>query len=307
MGLPSADNKDLSGRDMAATIGKDMIDVSDLYFTYRNSSVAAVRGLDFQVDTGEIFGFLGPSGAGKSTTQKILTGLLDGYAGRARVHGKEVRAWTSDDYERIGVSFETPNHFLKLTGLENLRYFAALYAGGTGSPESLLEAVGLDGEGDKLVAHYSKGMKCRLSMARSLLPNPELLFLDEPTAGLDPVSAQRIKDVIRAERSSGRTVFLTTHDMSAADELCDRVAFIVDGRLTCIESPRALKLRYGERTVRVEYGDGSGTSHADFPLDGLAENAAFHDVLRQRHVQTIHTREASLADIFIRVTGRQLG
>ena len=296
-----------SGSGVAATIGQHMIDVSDLCYSYRNSCAAAVHGLDFSVARGEIFGFLGPSGAGKSTTQKILTGLLEGYTGRARVNGKEVRAWTSSDYERIGVSFETPNHFLKLTGLENLRYFAALYAGETQRPESLLEAVGLDGEGHKLVAHYSKGMKCRLSMARSLLPNPELLFLDEPTAGLDPVSAQRIRDVIRAERSSGRTVFLTTHDMSAADELCDRVAFIVDGRLTCIESPRALKMQYGERTVRVEYFDGSGTTRVDFPLDGLVENAAFHDVLRERDVQTIHTREASLADIFIRVTGRQLG
>lgn len=284
-----------------------MIAVSDLSFSYAKGGVDAVRGLHFAVDRGEIFGFLGPSGAGKSTTQKILVGLLQGYTGRATVHGKEVRAWTSGDYERIGVSFETPNHFLKLTGLENLRYFAALYEGATRPPESVLEAVGLEEEGQKRVAHYSKGMKARLSVARSLLPNPELLFLDEPTAGLDPVSARRIKDVIRAERSRGSTIFLTTHDMSAADELCDRVAFIVDGRIACIESPRALKLQHGQRTVRVEYREGAGAPHLDFPLDGLADNQAFLSVLRERDVQTIHTREASLADIFIRLTGRQLG
>lgn len=284
-----------------------MIEVSDLRFSYGNGSAAAIRGLDFVVERGEIFGFLGPSGAGKSTTQKILVGLLQGYTGRARVHGKEVRAWTSDDYERIGVSFETPNHFLKLTGLENLRYFAALYAGTTRPPESVLEAVGLKEEGHKLVGHYSKGMQARLSVARSLLPNPELLFLDEPTAGLDPVSARGIRDVIRTERRAGTTIFLTTHDMSAADELCDRVAFIVDGRIACIESPRALRLQHGQRTVRVEYREPSGASHLDFPLDGLADNAAFLGVLRERDVQTIHTREASLADIFIRLTGRQLG
>ena len=283
-----------------------MIDVSDLQFTYRKSSVAAVRGLNFKVERGEIFGFLGPSGAGKSTTQKLLIGLLEGYAGHARVHGKEIRSWTADDYERIGVSFETPNHFLKLTGLENLRYFAALYAGETREPAAVLEAVGLDGDGDKPVGQYSRGMKCRLSIARSLLCNPELLFLDEPTAGLDPVSSERIKTLIRGERGAGRTVFLTTHDMSAADDLCDRVAFIVEGRITCIESPRALKLQYGERTVRVEYSEGGSTVHTDFPLDGLADNAAFHQVLRERDVQTIHTREARLSDIFIRVTGRQL-
>jgi fluoroquinolone transport system ATP-binding protein len=283
-----------------------MIEVASLHFTYAPSEVAAVRGLDFTIPRGEIFGLLGPSGAGKSTTQKILIGLLEGYTGHARVRGKEVAAWTADDYERIGVSFETPNHFLKLTGLENLRYFAALYAHETRPAAALLEAVGLRDDGDKPVGHYSRGMKCRLGIARSLLCNPELLFLDEPTGGLDPGNAHRVKEIIRAERDAGRTVFLTTHDMSAADELCDRVAFIVDGSIACIESPRTLKLRYGERTVRVEYRRDGSTTHEDFPLDDLGDNAAFHRLLRESDVQTIHTREAELADIFISVTGRRL-
>jgi fluoroquinolone transport system ATP-binding protein len=282
-----------------------VIEVRGLGFTYAASSVAALRGLDFGVERGEIFGFLGPSGAGKSTTQKVLIGLLEGHTGEARVCGKDVRSWTADDYERIGVAFETPNHFLKLTGLENLRYFAGLYARATRRPEGLLEAVGLEGEGGKPVGQYSRGMKVRLGIARALLCNPELLFLDEPTAGLDPVSVRRILDLVRDERGAGRTVFLTTHDMSAADELCDRVAFVVDGRIACIEPPRELKLRHGERVVRVEYRDGGGTAHADFPLDGLAGDAAFQRVLRERDVQTIHTREATLAEIFIRVTGRE--
>jgi fluoroquinolone transport system ATP-binding protein len=111
-----------------------VIDVSDLHFTYALSNHTAVRGLTFAVERGEIFGFLGPSGAGKSTTQKVLIGLLEGYQGFVRVRGKEVATWTADDYERIGVSFEAPNHFLKLTGLENLRYFAALYHGATRPP-----------------------------------------------------------------------------------------------------------------------------------------------------------------------------
>ncbi len=283
-----------------------MIDVTALHFTYAGAGVPAVRGLDFTIERGEIFGFLGPSGAGKSTTQKILIGLLEGYTGHARVHGSEVAGWTADDYERVGVSFETPNHFLKLTGLEHLRYFAALYGHQTRSPAALLDAVGLAADGDKRVGHYSKGMKCRLSIARSLVGNPDLLFLDEPTGGLDPANAQRIKDLIRAERHAGRTIFLTTHDMSAADDLCDRVAFIVDGRIACIESPRTLKLRYGERSVRVEYHLDGRTAHEDFPLDGLGDDAAFHRLLRERDIETIHTREARLADIFIRVTGRDL-
>jgi fluoroquinolone transport system ATP-binding protein len=265
-----------------------------------------VDGLTFGVQPGEIFGFLGPSGAGKSTTQKILVGLLEGYSGRANVRHKEVAAWAASDYERIGVSFETPNHFLKLTGLENLRYFAALYRGAIRSPATLLGSVGLESDGDRRVGHYSKGMKCRLSIARCLLNNPDLMFLDEPTGGLDPVSARRVKDLIRAERARGATVFLTTHDMAAADELCDRVAFIVDGRIRCIDSPRALKLQHGERTVRAEYRSGDRVERADFPLDGLADNAAFQRVLRERDLQTLHTREATLADVFIRVTGRAL-
>jgi fluoroquinolone transport system ATP-binding protein len=283
-----------------------VIDVRDLHFTYAQSNVAALRGLSFAVERGEIFGFLGPSGAGKSTTQKILLGLLEGYRGRVRVRDKEVAAWTADDYERVGVSFETPNHFLKLTGLENLRYFAALYSGATRTPAALLASVGLDGDATKRVGQYSKGMKGRLSIARCVLNSPDLMFLDEPTGGLDPVSAQRVKDIIRAERDRGATVFLTTHDMAAADELCDRVGFIVDGRIAVIESPRALKLQHGERTVRVEYRVGDGVRHTDYPLDGLADNAAFHQMLRERDVQTIHTREATLADVFIRITGRAL-
>ena len=283
-----------------------MIDVHDLHFTYARSHKAAVRGLTFAVERAEIFGFLGPSGAGKSTTQKILIGLLEGYRGSVRVRDKEVAAWAADDYERIGVSFETPNHFLQLTGLENLRYFAALYRGATRAPAAVLEAVGLESDANRRVGEYSKGMKCRLSIARCLLNNPDLIFLDEPTGGLDPVNTQRVRNLIRAERHGGATVFLTTHDMAAADELCDRVAFIVDGRIACIDSPRALKLAHGERTVRVEYLSGDRATHSDYPLDCLADNAAFQQVLREYDVQTIHTREATLADVFIRVTGRAL-
>jgi fluoroquinolone transport system ATP-binding protein len=283
-----------------------LIDVRELHFTYARSHKVAVRGLTFAVERGEIFGFLGPSGAGKSTTQKILIGLLEGYTGSVRVRDREVAAWTADGYERIGVSFEAPNHFLKLTGLENLRYFAALYHGATRTPAALLESVGLESDGSRRVGEYSKGMKCRLSIARCLLNNPDLIFLDEPTGGLDPVNALRVKNLIRAERHGGATVFLTTHDMAAADELCDRVAFIVDGRIACIESPRALKLAHGERTVRVEYRSGDSATHSDYPLDGHADNVAFQQVLRECEVQTIHTREATLVDVFIRVTGRTL-
>ncbi|MEX0892169.1 MAG: ABC transporter ATP-binding protein [Gemmatimonadota bacterium] len=283
-----------------------LIEVRDLRFTYHRAAEPAVRGLDFDVERGEIFGFLGPNGAGKSTTQKILIGLLREFAGRVTVLGSPLPEWGADFYEHIGVAFEFPNHYLKLTGLENLAYFRALYSQGTLEPADLLQQVDLAGDGATLVSQYSKGMKTRLSVARALLNDPELLFLDEPTTGLDPVSARRIKQLIREQRDGGKTVFLTTHDMAVADELCDRVAFIVDGGITLIDTPRNLKLEYGDPRVRVEVVEGGHTERREFPLVGLGENADFLEAVRHPGLQTIHTLEASLEDIFVQVTGRAL-
>jgi fluoroquinolone transport system ATP-binding protein len=285
-----------------------MIEVNELSFRYAGASGPAVAGLEFGVARGEVFGFLGPSGAGKSTTQKLLIGLLRGYAGRAQVLGRDLAGWGPDYYEHIGVSFELPNHFLKLTARENLRYFGALYRRPSREPLELLELLDLAADADTPVGQFSKGMKSRLTLARALIHDPELLFLDEPTSGLDPVNALRVRDLIRAQRAAGKTIFLSTHNMTVADELCDRVAFIVDGRVALIDTPRALKLRHGHPTVRVEHADAAGAHvHTDFPLAGLADDTGFLTLLRTGAVQTIHTREATLEDIFIRVTGHGLG
>ncbi|MFL5803657.1 MAG: ABC transporter ATP-binding protein [Roseiflexaceae bacterium] len=283
-----------------------MITVKHMTFTYAGTPAPAVSDVSFSIARGEIFGFLGPSGAGKSTTQKILIGLLKGYMGRIAVLGKDLAAWGSDYYERVGVSFELPNHFLKLTALENLAYFAALYRRPARDPQELLELVGLGQDGKLPVGQFSKGMKNRLNVARALLHDPELLFLDEPTSGLDPVNARRIKDLIRAQQQAGKTIFLTTHNMAVAENLCDRVAFIVDGQVKLIDAPRALRLRYGAPMVRVEYQANSHTTREEYALAGLGDNGAFLDLLRQGAVQTIHTQEATLEDIFITVTGRRL-
>ena len=133
-----------------------------------------------------------------------------------------------------------------------------------------------------------------------------MLFLDEPTTGLDPLSARCIKDLILEHRDRGATVFLTTHDMATADEICDRVAFLIDGRIALIDAPRELKVRYGERRVRVEYRRNGTLEERDFPLEGLAENAEFLTALREPSLQTVHTQETSLENIFIRVTGQEL-
>lgn len=283
-----------------------MISVRDLTFTYPKTARPAVQGLEFSVERGEIFGFLGPNGAGKSTTQKILIRLLSGYEGQVTVFGRDLEGWSNDYYEQVGVSFELPNHYLKLSAVENLTYFGSLYGGKTREPEELLALVGLKDDGEIPVSQFSKGMKTRLSIARALLNNPDLIFLDEPTTGLDPVGGRRLKELILAQKEAGKTVFLTTHDMTVADELCDRVAFIVDGRIQLIETPRNLKLEHGEHRVRVEFLREGRTERCEFPLDGLGENADFLDVLESEDVQTLHTLEATLEDVFIKVTGREL-
>jgi len=282
------------------------IEVRDLSYTYPRATEPALRGLSFAVAPGEIFGFLGPSGAGKSTTQKILTGLLGGYSGGACVLGRELARWRADDYDQIGVGFELPNHFMRLSARENLRYFAALYRGATRDPAELLALVGLADDADTPVGQFSKGMRARLNLARALVHSPPLLFLDEPTSGLDPVNAARVKELIRTQQREGRTIFLTTHNMAIAEELCDRVAFLVDGAIAAIDTPRALKLRYGAPTVRVEFREGGAVAHRDFALGGLADSAEFQALLRHGGLQTIHTQEASLEQIFIAVTGRSL-
>ena len=282
------------------------VTVEGLRFTYRGARRPAVDGMTFGIQPGEIFGLLGPSGAGKSTTQRLLIGLLRGYEGQARVLGQDVAGWGPAYYERIGVCFELPNHFQKLTALENLRFFASLYPGHTLDPQALLESLGLGDSATLRVAGYSKGMAIRLNLARALLHQPELLFLDEPTAGLDPVNARRVKQIIAGLRDEGRTVFLTTHDMAVAAELCDRVAFVVDGRIAVIDTPRALELRYGRRRVRVEHRQSGRLEAALFPLDGLGADPEFLQLLRAGVIETIHTQEASLDDVFVRVTGRGL-
>ncbi len=289
------------------TTATDVISVSDLTFSYPNTSHPAVRGMDFAVGRGEIFGFLGPSGAGKSTTQKLLIGLLRGHGGHASVWGRDPLAWGQDYYQRVGVSFELPNHYHKLTGAENLRFFASLYDGPTADPAALLDSVGLSEAANTRVGKYSKGMQMRLTFARSLIHHPELLFLDEPTSGLDPVNARKVKDIILGLKAEGRTIFLTTHDMSTADELCDRVAFVVDGAIVALDTPAELKIARSQRRVRVQYRtDTASLDYAEFGMDGLADDPAFLEVLRNHHVETIHSCEASLDDVFVEVTGRQL-
>ena len=286
--------------------GPVAISVENLFFQYPKSQKKALNGISFDIKKGEIFGFLGPNGAGKTTTQKIIIGLLKNFEGNVEVLENDLRNWKTDLYNRIGVGFELPNHYQKLTAIENLELFASFYKKETTSPMDLLKMVELEKDADARVATYSKGMKSKLNFARSLLNDPEVLFLDEPTTGLDPVSSRLIKDIIKKKRQEGKAIFLTTHNMNDADELCDRVGFIVEGKLVLIESPRELKIRHGRKIVKVEYLKEGELQSQEFNLKDLSGNKNFHSLLKSGAVQTIHTAEATLDDIFIKATGRKL-
>lgn len=282
-----------------------MIEVRNLKFRYPNESNFAINDIDFQIDSGEIFGFLGPSGAGKSTTQKILIKILKATSGQVRIMGKNISDWKNDFYEHVGVGFELPNHYSKLTAWENLQFFSSFYQSRINNTLELLERVGLINDIHKKTESYSKGMKMRLNFVRALMHNPKILFLDEPTSGLDPVNAHIIKDIIVEQKQAGKTIFLTTHNMFDADQLCDRVAFIVDGKLKITDSPINLKQKYGKRRVMVEYGNKEIQSAA-YDMNNLGSNEHFLQLLKKEYITSIHSQEATLDNIFIQTTGKTL-
>lgn len=283
-----------------------MIKVQNLYHSYSNDDNYAVSDVSFEIKKGEIFGFLGPSGAGKSTTQNILVGLLQLQKGTVEVAGYDVKHIKNKMFNKIGMSFEQSNVYSKMSGLENLEFYRKLFDVETRDPMDLIKLVGLDGKEHIKAGKYSKGMKHRLTFARSMINNPEMWFLDEPTTGLDPAIASEIKDIIRKENQKGVTIFLTTHNMYIADELCDRVAFIVDGKIRLIDSPKALKLKYGEKLVEVEYFKNGDLIKESFSIVVQEDKDRLTEVINKYDIQTMHTKEATLEEIFIKVTGRGL-
>ncbi len=283
-----------------------MIRVENLYHDYTGKGNYAVKDISFEINKGEIFGFLGPSGAGKSTVQNIMTGLLKLQRGKVLYGGKSIQGLRREFYNQIGVSFEHPNLYGKLTGYENLKYYGGLFQTDTLDPMLLLKQVGLKEAANKKAEAYSKGMKQRLVFARALINNPSILFLDEPTSGLDPTTADRIKDIILEKQQQGCTIFLTTHNMLVAETLCNQVAFLNEGRIAALDSPKSLKLQYGEKAVRVEYVSQGALKEGMFFLENKADRQALNHVINTEKIQTIHSLEASLEQIFIKLTGRKL-
>lgn len=280
-----------------------MISVKDLSFSYTKKPF--VEDINFSVSQGEIFGFLGPSGAGKSTLQKILTGLLVNYAGSVTVNGTEVKKHDNTFYEHIGVDFEFPSLYEKLTARENLKYFTSLYQK-RGNVDALLESVGLTSDADKKVADFSKGMKSRLNFIKTLLHDPDILFLDEPTSGLDPSNARLMKDIMLSEKAKGKTIILTTHNMYDATELCDRVAFIVDGKLKALDTPHNLIMSKGASKIEYTYSESGKEKKAHIPLNRISEDAVLSGLIVSNQLLSIHSSEPTLNDIFVEITGRRL-
>lgn len=283
-----------------------MIHVRNLNFTYSKTKKKAILDMNFDIHKGEVFGFLGPSGAGKTTTQRLIIGLLRNYTGQIEVLGKERNQWGKDFFEQIGVAFDFPNLYTKLTATENLKLIGAYYNKTIEKPDRLLDRVGLLPDKNVRVESFSKGMKMRLNFIRSIMHQPNLMFFDEPTSGLDPMNAHIIKDIILEQKATGKTVFLTTHNMTVAEQLCDRVAFIVDGKIVVIGSPKELMIEHGKRRVKVEYQLNGKLLEREFEMHLLAENKAFLDILKTADIKTIHSCEATLEDIFIKLTGRNL-
>src|SRR2546426_1590311 len=304
----------------------------------RRERFHAVDGIDLRVERGEIFGLLGPNGAGKTTTMKMLATLLIPTSGTISVLGIDVLARPRDVRARLGAMLSGERSlYWKLTARENLEYFAALYhvppKETRARIERALEAVKLSDRADDYVERYSTGMRQRLALARALLPDPQLMILDEPTVGLDPQAARDLRARVRELRAEGRTVLLTTHYMEEADQLCDRVAIIDHGRIVALDTPTALKRTIrAEEIVRLDIGvavDGGrqvlerlsrvGTVARHERTNGTlavtvhcasarefvpaAFDAARAEGATVQHVEVV---PVTLEDVFISLTGRQL-
>jgi len=283
-----------------------MIEAHDLRRAFKHKE--AVAGISFTARQGEIFGLLGPNGAGKTTTIRILTGQIDPSGGSAMVAGCDVVKDRARLKERIGVVFEEQNLYERLSARNNLAFSCWLYGLPESRADEVLDLVQLRDRAKDHVSTFSNGMRQRLMIARALLHRPPMLFLDEPSRGLDPISARDIRLAIKQLSEEGITILLTTHLMDEADQLCQRVAFIVNGKIVANDTPRNLKLTHGERVLTVtltEHGQNGHSALQDMTikLDDPADQQRLSAWMAQDRVLAIHSHEATLEEVFIEVAG----
>ncbi|HEX9095190.1 MAG TPA: ABC transporter ATP-binding protein [Candidatus Dormibacteraeota bacterium] len=269
----------------------------------RYGQVKAVDGISFTVARGEIFSLLGHNGAGKTTTIRMLTCQTRPTSGTAEVGGFNCVEQPERIKPRINLVSQNQNLYERMSGRENLAFFASLYGTPPARVAELMRIVGMTEAAGRRVKTYSGGMKQRLLIARALVNQPEVLFLDEPTAGLDPASAKEVRTLIKDLSRTGTTVFLTTHYMEEADQLSDRVAFLAHGKIIALDTPRELKLRFGHPTAKVLFDDRSETTITLASSDDATRMASW---MRDAKVLTVHSQEGTLEDVFIALAGRAL-
>ena len=327
---PRDDREHESGRSRRRELGPPLgftsvsiLEAQDLHRTFVSTTgmlrrqrtvVEAVRGVSFQIERGELFGLLGPNGAGKTTTIKMLITLLLPTAGRATVLGKDVVADAREVRRHIGYVFGGDRGlYERLSALDNLRYFAELYAVPAREQRNrighLLELVGLDGRERERVEGFSRGMRQRLHIARGLLHDPDLLFLDEPSIGIDPIGARELRHTIGSLRAAGKTIVLTTHYMFEADELCDRIAVITKGRLVAEGTPEHLKALVTTGSVIEIETYGSATAKAVDRLDAVRALPGVRtaSLVEHEHAETLLVQVDPGADTMAAVLGALQG
>jgi ABC-2 type transport system ATP-binding protein len=280
---------------------RPLVEIENLQKHY--GDVRAVDGISVTVAEGEIFGLLGHNGAGKTTTIRLLTGQARPTKGTARIAGLDVTRDRDAIKPLINLVFEEANLYERLSGRDNLYLFAHLYRVPCARADDLLELVGLTDVADRQVKTYSSGMKQRLLVARAIVNTPRVLFLDEPTRGLDPTSARELHQIVRRMSQAGTTVFLTTHYMEEADELCHRVAFLSQGKVVAFDTPRELKLRLGTKTAVVLLDT---REEQVIQLHDSVDAARLERWMREGRVLSIHSQEGTLEDVFVATAGRPL-
>ena len=279
-----------------------MIEVKGL--TKRYGELLAVDSISFNIEKGEIFGFLGPNGAGKTTTIKILTGELEPTDGDVKVAGFNPVSDRKNLHKIIGVVPEVQNLYERMTAKENLTFFAKLYDINHKRVDELLEQFDLQEWANEKVKNFSLGMKQRLLLARGLLPKPDILFLDEPTKGLDPYTARYIRSIIREVNKKGATIFLTTHYMEEADELSDRVVIIDKGKIIVCDNPENLKRSQDKGIIKITLKD--PMEERQFSLSDNQTGNRIKELLQSGRLLSMETEKATLEDVFINLTGKKL-
>lgn len=262
-----------------------------------------LSGINIDIPKGKIYGLLGPSGAGKTTLIKILTGQLDYDRGKVRTLGKDVKSLTGEDKKKIGIMMDQFGVYERLSCFDNLKIFANLYKIPSSRIYENLELVELGDAIKKSASDLSKGMRVRLQLARVFMLSPQILFLDEPTTGLDPMTQKKIHNIILSKKRAGCTIFLTTHNMEEAAKLCDTVALLNDGLIVDSGSPEGICRKYNHQkriNLNLKSGENLELAHGKESAD------AIRMLLMKDEIVTIHSSEPTLESVFLELTGRKL-